>query len=92
MGSSAKVGFGHSLVAMGTQAASADPPAEQVAAVAAADSEVALLARRTLIDGVVRLGPPHGCGRVDEGGMTRSVAGLAAGIGVEASAARGGKG
>jgi hypothetical protein len=83
--------MGNYPIAVGTEATGADATAEQIAVVTPANTEVAGLTARALIDR--RLGPDLDWLSVLRWGCVASpVACLAAGVAVEPAASRGGKG
>lgn len=85
-GSHTKVLVGDGFCAVGAEPAGPDAPAEQVAFLASAGPEVSGGTVWALIDGGV--GPRgHRFGRAGRRGVTSPVAGLAAGVAVEAAPA-----
>src|SRR5690606_18523567 len=90
-GSSAvQVGVGDGFVAVGAEPAGPDPTAEELALLAAAGAEVALLARWALVDGGIGTGEDGwGDFRV---GVAGPPGGLLAGVGAEAASSGWGEG
>src|SRR5262249_2579249 len=82
-----EVGDGDRLVAVDAEAADVEPEAEDVAALAALDAEVALLAARALVDDLV---PGRPAGRRWGGALAEPVGALAVGGGAGRAGGGGG--